>query len=184
MNEINFFEQSRKKANIKFDFDFNFKYKKYVLPIVLIVLLFLFIILNLIASKKISILDDNLQQLKIEKTSLLYPTVKEDLLDESLAVLDAKRDTVSQIESLEQYSKVSAKVLDALKSSIPESLFFNQLLIDDGSLEMTGYAKSSNSIAQFQANLEKSDKFYDVFVSDIKSELGAYSFSLSAKVRS
>ncbi len=182
MNEINFFEDNKKKLDINFD-SFDFKYKAYILPIVVILILLVFIILNFTTSNKISNLENKKDNLQMQIDKFTEEKNNAGLLLSENEEIKLKQYSLNLIEKADNINSVSTSILETVKTSIPSSLFLSSLEINDGQLIITGYAKSTNIIAKFQNNLSKSDLFNDVFVSDITNDLGNYNFTLSAKVR-
>ncbi len=178
MNEINFFEQNKRKIELNLDLDF--KYKLYILPAVLVILLLIFIFSLVSVNRKIVDLQAESEKLTLQKTKLEFPNKVAGAKPNS--ELEIKKQTVQAIENIENYDKISSKNLDVINASIPQSLFLDTLELNDQDVVITGYAKSSNIIASFQNNLETSEEFSDVFVSDITNQLGNYNFTLTAKI--
>ncbi len=183
MNEINFFEDNKKKIDINLD-NFDFKYKAYILPAVLILVFVIFIILNITTNHKISNLNNQVANLNNQITNYEAANADAEKILSEDEEIKLKQYSLNLIESLDDVADVSTEALNQIKTAIPSSLFLSSLDMNDGELVITGYAKSTNTIAKFQNNLSKSELFSDVFVSDITNELGSYSFTLTAKVRS
>ncbi len=174
MNEINFFETKKKKIQINFDK----KNLKYLIPIPLIILLVFYIVPKSIVAEKTKEVE------KLESDILIMASKVNPPIDDNKDVLDLKIETIEQIEMISGLSTVSSDILEAVQISVPSSLFLNDLTVVNGQLTITGYAKSPNTIARFQNNLESQSIISDVFVSDIVKELGSYNFKLTANVGS
>lgn len=182
MNELNFFETTKNKKQLNLNFNLN----KLLLPIALIFILAFFVIPFIMLNKMTVKLDN-------EKTSLVNHknTISNNIAantpaeNPSISMEEQlKLDSIDVIESIESINKVSFELLNTIKSSIPNSLFLNSIDVNNGTILITGYSKSSNTVARFQNNLENSNLISDVFVSDIVKELGSYSFKLTATVGS
>ncbi len=183
MNEINFFEQNKKKLNIDLS-AFDFKYKRYLIPAALIGVLGLFVISTLVLNNDIDSLTKEYNDLIAKENLLLQNQDNENLIVKANSELEQKQQAVQYIENIGNLNNVSSVLIEDIKDSIPSSLFLKDFSIIDDKLVITGYALSANSVAKFQNNLLKTDRISEVFVSDITNELGNYNFTLTAKVRS
>lgn len=187
MNEINFFEENKKKFKLNFsNFDtIDERYKKYILPLLIIVILLIFIIMNLTVTNKIKKLNSDISDLNFELDAINNTNLStDDITSSSEEVIEQKRKSIEIIKGIEDYSNVSSDLLEEIKLAMPSNVFLNDMQINDGTITITGYAQSSNTVAKFQNNLEKSDLITNVFVSEINNDLGNFNFILTANVRS
>lgn len=180
MNEINFFEVTKKKRKSISISNIN----TYMLPIALIVILVLFVIPIVLLNNQVAKLELQKAALMTHKQTLTDSAMTTTSTDVSEPVDTTKLATIENIKAIESFDKISYDTMDTIKSAIPSSLFLNNMTIADNTITITGYSKSSGTIAKFQNSLERSDNIKDVFVSDIVKDIGNYSFTLTAKVGS
>ncbi len=183
MNEINFFEENKKKVKINLS-GFDFKYKNFVLPIILLAVLVIFLLLSFLLNNKIKSLTEEYNSLLAKENNMVLSQQIQNNTVEVDSVFENKKYSVNAIENISNLNKVSSELVIDIKDAIPASLFLNDFSINDGVLTITGYSLSSNAVAKFQNNLLKNSNISEVFVSDITNELGNYNFTLTAKVRS
>lgn len=183
MNEINFFEQ-RKRELINIDIN------AYVISGIAIgVLLVGSILINANLSRDIKALNNSINENTVELQQIqneineANAKASEEVTEEK-TVIDIKTKTVQEIKKLSELKVVSSETIQAIQDSMPDLLFLSSLELVDDTLTLTGYTKSSNSVAQFQYNLNKTENIYNAFVPVIDNELGSYSFKITAKIRS
>lgn len=176
LNELNFFEDSKKlfidRNLIKF----------YVASIVISIFI-LFICFN-VKINNLRLELNELMQTRLEIINETSENTNNAKNDTSTIELETKRNSITSIESIEDYDNISSTLLEHIKKSIPDNLFLNDMIISNNKISITGYAKSLNIIATFQKNLSNDTLFTDVFVDNITNDLGNYTFTLTAKTES
>lgn len=170
LNELNFFENNNKKIYLKQNFI------KFVIFGFILATLVTYIYINF----KITNLQIELNQLTQDRLNIVPSNLGSNITDE----LELKRNSVTSIESIENYENVNSDLLEQIKKSLPNNLFLNDMTINDNEIIITGYAKSLNIIANFQSNLSSNSLFNNVFVQNITNDLGNYIFTLTAKMES
>lgn len=170
LNELNFFENNNKKIYLKQNFI------KFVIFGFILATLVTYIYINV----KITNLQIELNQLTQDRLNIVPSNLGSNITDE----LELKRNSVTSIESIENYENVNSDLLEQIKKSLPNNLFLNDMTINDNEIIITGYAKSLNIIANFQSNLSSNSLFNNVFVQNITNDLGNYIFTLTAKMES
>lgn len=175
LNELNFFEENNKK------YISNQNIIKFSLLAILLALILLFVGLNF----KINDLQTSLNDLMETRLEIANSNIEEP--DNSISetdstdLLELKRDSVTNIQSINSYRNVNSNILEHIKNAIPVNLFLNDMILNEDGITITGYAKSLNLIASFQSNLNNDNLFTDVFVGNITNDLGNYVFTLTAK---
>lgn len=181
MNEINFFEQS-KHSKLSGN---NPAYLKYIPILVGCILLLLLIGLNVYYNTTIAKLESEVNNLNVENK--LEQKNSEGSTDDQSSdnvMVDIKTQSITEIENFDTIKNIDSEVIEQIQASVPAGLFLNTFNVVDDDLEITGFSKDSDAIAQFQYNLNKSDRLYEAFVPVIDNELGSFSFTVTAKIRS
>lgn len=175
MNELNFFEENNRN-NIS---------NQNIIKVSILAFLLFFIILFISLNIKISNLQTELNDLMETRLDIANSNVEntDDAYNQTdtISTLDLKRDSVANIESLENYQNINSNLLEDIKKALPTNLFLNDMIINKEGINITGYAKSLNLIASFQSNLSSNNLFNDVFIENITNDLGNYVFTLTAK---
>lgn len=179
MRDINFFKPYLRKREIKFD-----KRIIYVSLFSLILILFVgYSVLNAIkinnetkaVAKLRFIVEDKDTIAKVEKIKAKEIEVQN--FKESVGkirILD---------ESIMAQDVINEELLEIINLRMPENLILTYLSVDNPTMEMQGVAEDKYSIAEFQEGLKDIDNCQDVFVSNIKTEEGYYSFTITITLK-
>ena len=80
--------------------------------------------------------------------------------------------------------RVNKAFMDFLNKHVTRDLVFDDIKINNDSVEITGSSKEHLSIAKFEEELRKSDKFNSIFVDSITHEEGDfYKFSIKISTK-
>lgn len=183
LNEINFFDSKKRSGNSIKEAS---NYTKYGIIAAIAVLLLVLIIINIGLNKQISSLNAEVNDLTVQRQNLMAQFEQQNNADaeEVVAGTTVKEQTINEIEALDSLHNISSETIVQIQNSIPSNLFLSTLELHGPDLIITGYSKESNSVAQFQYNLNETDTIFDAFVPTIDNQIGSYEFTINAKIRS
>lgn len=72
--------------------------------------------------------------------------------------------------------------LQTITDRVPEEVFFQNINITQGSVQIIGIAKNNVSIAEFEQNLRELPYFKNVFIPNISANSGVYTFTISFQI--
>ncbi len=128
------------------------------------------------------------------QTMLVSAIVNSEELQEEMKKVSNKK---KQIQELEDYYKTLESIdgemikidiindlfLQTITDRVPEEMFFQNINISQGSIQITGIAKNNASIAEFEHNLRELTYFENIFVSNISTSTGGYVFTISFQIK-
>lgn len=102
-----------------------------------------------------------------------------------------------QIQDLQNYYKVLESIdneitsidiindlfIQTITDRVPEEVFFQDIRISQSVIQITGIAKNNISIAKFEQNLRKLPYFENVFIPNISTNTGGYTFTISFQIK-
>ncbi len=74
-------------------------------------------------------------------------------------------------------------LLTDISRSVPDNCYINDISIDNNTVNITGYADSYESVAQFQHQLRGVDRLKLVFAPNMAEDNSNYSFSIAALIK-
>lgn len=93
-------------------------------------------------------------------------------------------ETLESIElDIKEADIVNDLFLQTITDRVPEEVFFQNINISQGMIQITGVAKNNVSIAQFEENLRELPYFENVFIPNISANTGGYTFAISFNVK-
>lgn len=97
------------------------------------------------------------------------------------------KDYIAKVDAVSKSDKSTIEKLKQLETAIPKDIIIRSLNYDkNGTLAMSGETKNYNSIAEFTANLEVSNNYKKVFVTNVtnnsqQSQTAGYSFTINVE---
>lgn len=179
MRDINFFKQYRKKKEYKFD-------KRIIYFTLGSFLVLGFITFSLFNYMKIRDETKIVNTLRITAEDPKRLKKVEQIKTKEEEV-HAFREAVSKIKVLDETitSKdiIGDELLEIISLRMPENLILTYLKVSNPTIEMRGVAQDKWLVAEFSKGLEDIDNVDNIFVSDITTETGYYSFTLSITLK-
>jgi len=143
----------------------------------LIILIFLYFSQSSNYNEKVRILKDR----NAKKTQLENVLKTLENLERIKARLDKK---VKIINQLKNRQKTVAKMMDDMSNAIPDWVWLNKLKFSHGALSISGKALSNNLIADFIKNMQNTNHFCNVRISNStrkkQSGLDVFNFSIKS----
>lgn len=184
LNEINFFDSKKRSSKSGVDTS---NYKKYGIIAAVVLLLLILIMTNVILNRQIAALNAEVNDLNVQRDTLMTEFENQNPVSDTTDPASGKtvkEQTILEIEALDSLNNIDSEIIIQIQNSIPANLFLSTLTLTGPDLVIKGYAKDSNSVAQFQYNLNQREVIHDAFVPTIDNKIGSYEFTINAKIRS
>lgn len=175
MNDLNFFEPYIEKRE--------FKFNKMILLYTLLALCTAGVAaIGTYNYLQISMLQDQVRDRRAiaeePKTVSRYNEIKE--LEDQMAVFRVEVDNIIQMDkNIAQNDIIREDMISEIKSKMPEDLFLTNFIASNVDMQISGVAKSSNSVAEFSKGLRLIKEVESVFISSIDNVEGNYNFVLN-----
>lgn len=179
MRDINFFKPYIQKKERKFDKRIIY----YSLLSLVLVMFAAYSIYNFVRIKKQTYIVNRLKSTaedpetlrKVEKIKLKEVEVEE------------FRKTVDRIKILDEkimsQDIIKEELLEIISLRMPENLVLTYLSVENPVIQLRGVAQDKYSVAEFVKGLEDIENVDDIFVSNITTEVGYYSFSITITLK-
>lgn len=179
MRDINFFRQYTTKKERKFDKRIIY----FALGNIVILALVAFSLFNLIKIKQETKVINSLRA-TVEDPQLIK---RVEQIEDKQREVDVFRETVSKIKVLDEnimaQDIIGEELLELISLRMPEELILTYLSVSNPTIEMRGVAQDKWIVAEFAKGLEDIENVEDIFVSNITTEDGYYSFALSITLK-
>ncbi len=175
MSDLNFFEPYIEKRE--------FKFNKMILLYTLLVLCIVGVAaLGAYNQIQINMLKDMARDKRAiaeePKKLSRYNEIKE--LEDQMAVFKVEVENIIQMDkNIAQNDIIREDLITEIKSKMPEDLFLTNLNASNQEMQISGVAKSSNSVAEFSKGLKLIKEVESVFISSIDNVEGNYNFVLN-----
>ncbi|WP_165000355.1 PilN domain-containing protein [Anaerophilus nitritogenes] len=172
MNNFNFFNVHLHDKKIK-------NISKLIRYIIIMIFIFAFLVipfLNFFHIKKINYQIDIVNK---ENSNLSYDKIKD--IQNKKESISKMKNYINELDNLNLYIRdkdiINDYLLNTLKNMTPNNLFFQTIQINFKEIKIRGFATTQIAIAQFQHNLECTNCFEEIFISNIEKKEN-YEFTL------
>lgn len=174
MNDLNFFEPYIEKRELKFN-------KMFLLYTLLVLAIVGVAALGVYNQVQISMLKSQVKDRHViadEPAKVAkYKEIKD--LENEMVVFKAEVDSIVRMDkSIAQSDIIRDDLISEIKSKMPEGLFLTNLNANGKNMNISGVAKTSNSVAEFSKGLRAITDVESVFISSIDNVEDYYIFAL------
>lgn len=174
--DLDFFQPERDRVAEK---------RKAMIPLLIgCIIIFLLIVIYFMLQYKENELNDELVELTSETTTeqVNISTLSQEINDTNalINVYEEGNDTPLGMK----LNDIQAAHLRSIMASTPNEAFYKDITIKDNLLTLDGYTKSTQVVAKIVYNLESTNYFEEVVISNIaKDEDNGYSFTIDAFIK-
>ncbi len=86
-------------------------------------------------------------------------------------------------KEIEKINVLDEQMLQSVVDAIPRDLQFSSFTISDSQASISGKARDKSAIAELEYNLRTTNRYSDIFISNITLNEGIYNFSLQFTVK-
>ena len=179
MKDLNFFEPYIEKKEFNID-------KQLIYCSIALLLIGFIVFYSIFNQIKIRRISRDIAKLRV--------TVEDERINKKVEEINRKQEEVLGFKELVDKIKLLDKtvednniiddlLLENITSRMPKDIFFTSISIYTDNIQIIGVAKDKLSIAEMGKSLQSIEKFQEIFISNISSGEGHYSFTLNINLK-